>query len=80
MNQGNDKHAAATGAQPVEPATSFLRSVKMVGWSFLGIRKNSEYQQDLASVNPLHIILVALGGVLIFVVSLVLLVNWIAAK
>ena len=68
------------GAQPAKPATSFLRSIKMVGWSFLGIRKNSEYQQDLASVNPLHIILVAIGGVLIFVVGLVLLVNWVVIK
>ena len=47
---------------------------------FLGIRKNSEYQQDLASVNPLHIILAAFGGVLVFVVGLVLLVNWISVK
>ena len=59
---------------------SFWRSVKMVAWSFLGIRKNSEYQQDLASVNPLHIILVAILGVLIFVVGLVVLVNWVVTK
>jgi hypothetical protein len=58
----------------------FWRSVKMVAWSFLGIRKNSEYQKDLARVNPLHIIAVAIGGVLIFVVSLVILVNWVVAK
>ena len=68
------------GEQPPRATTSFLRSIKMVAWSFLGIRKNSEYQQDLASVNPLHIIVVAIGGVLIFVVGLVLLVNWIAIK
>lgn len=62
------------------PAKSFFRTLKMVGWSFLGIRKNSEYQQDLASVNPLHVILVALGGVLILVVGLVLLVNWVVIR
>ena len=73
-------HSDPTGEQPAKPATSFLRSVKMVGWSFLGIRKNSEYQQDLASVNPLHIILVAIGGVLVFVVGLVALVNWVVVK
>ena len=72
--------SVALDAEPAKPTASFLRSVKMVGWSFLGIRKNSEYQQDLASVNPLHIILAAFGGVLVFVVGLVLLVNWIAVK
>lgn len=61
-------------------SSSFGRSLKTVAWSFLGIRKSSEYQQDLATVNPLHIVLVALGGVLIFVVSLMFFVNWVVAK
>ena len=52
----------------------------MVGWSFLGIRKNSEYQQDMTSVNPIHIVVVAIGGVLVFVVSLIAFVNWVVAK
>ena len=69
-----------TNATPAAPGASFWRSVKMVAWSFLGIRRNSEYQQDLASVNPLHIILVAILGVLIFVVGLVVLVNWVVTK
>ena len=59
---------------------SFGRSLKAVAWSFLGIRKSSEYQQDLASVNPLHIVLVAIGGVAIFVVSLMFFVSWVVAK
>ena len=59
---------------------SFGRSLKTVAWSFLGIRKSSEYQQDLASVNPLHIVLVAIGGVAIFVVSLMFFVNWVAVQ
>ena len=62
------------------PAPSFLRSVKTVAWSFLGIRKNTEFKQDLAHVNPLHIIAVAIGGVFVFVVSLVIFVNWVVAK
>lgn len=59
---------------------SFGRSFKTVAWSFLGIRKSSEYQQDLASVNPLHIVLVGIGGVAILVVSLMFFVNWVVAK
>ncbi len=64
--------------QPPKP--SFLRTVKTVAWSFIGIRKNSEYQQDLGKANPFHIIAVALVGVALFVGSLVLLVNWVVAK
>lgn len=64
-----------------KPATtSFGRSLKAVAWGFFGIRKGSEYRRDLASVNPLHIVLVAIGGVVIFVVSLMFFVNWVVAR
>ena len=39
--------------------SSFLGTLKAVSWSFLGIRKNSDYQNDLQKLNPLHIIVVA---------------------
>ena len=68
------------GSRIKPPAASFGRSIKIVAWSFLGIRKNSEYQQDLASANPLHIILAAFAGVLVLVVALVALVNWVVLK
>ena len=59
---------------------SFWRTVKAVSWSFLGIRKNSEYQEDMAKVNPFHIIAVGIVGALLFVVSLMVLVNWVVAR
>ena len=62
------------------PKPSFLRTVKAVAWSFVGIRKNSEYEQDQGQLNPFHIIVVALVGVALFVGGLVLLVNWVVAK
>ena len=57
---------------------SVLRTVKAVAWSFIGIRKSSEYQQDMGKLNPFYIIAVALGAVTLFVAALVLLVNWVA--
>jgi Protein of unknown function (DUF2970) len=62
------------------PAPSFAHSIKTVAWSFLGIRKRSEFENDLARVNPLHVILVAVTAVLIFVVGLIFVVNWVVAK
>ncbi len=60
-------------------STSLLRTIKAVAWSFVGIRKNSESQEDMGRLNPFHIIAVALVGVAIFVGSLVLLVRWVVA-
>ena len=53
--------------------------MRAVGWSFFGMRKNSGYQDDLAKLNPLHIIAVAFVAVALFVVALILLVRWVVA-
>ena len=68
MNQSSES------APPTKPG--FLRSLRLVAWGFLGVRKNSEYQRDLAQVNPFHVILAGIIGVLLLVLLLVGLVNW----
>jgi hypothetical protein len=65
---------------PIVQKTSFLRSVKLVAWSLLGIRSRKGYQDDLARVNPLHVLLVGFVAVLLLVVSLIGLVNWVVAN
>ncbi len=57
---------------------SFLRTVRAVAWAFLGLRKASEYQQDLERINPLHLIVVGLLGFLVLVLGLVGIVHWVA--
>ncbi len=59
---------------------SFWRSMKMVAWAFLGIRKGSESQEDMATVSPVHIVVAGLVGGAIFIICLALLVSWIVAK
>ena len=59
---------------------SIVRTVKTVLWSFFGIRKKSEYEEDLGKANPFHIIAVALVAVAAFVVGLIALVHWVVEK
>ena len=66
-------------APDVDRKGSLWRTVRAVGWSFFGIRKSSAYQDDLAKLNPLHIIAVAFVAVALFVIALILLVRWVAA-
>ena len=61
-------------------AGSFLRTIRMVAWSLLGIRKNSELEKDAAQVNPLHIIVVGVATIILLVVGLIVLVNVVIAK
>lgn len=54
-----------------------FRVWKAVFWSFFGIRKGRDLETDAAQIKPVHLILAGLMGGVIFVVSLILLVNWI---
>lgn len=57
---------------------SFVGTVKAVLWGFLGVRRNADYQDDIAKLKPLHLIAVGLGMAFLFVLALILLVNWVA--
>jgi len=50
------------------------RSVKAVAWSFVGLRKGSGRDQD-ARLNPLLIVAVGFGAVLLLVLALMALVH-----
>ena len=54
---------------------NFLRSVKVVAWSFIGIRKQSEFHTDASSVKPLHVIVVGIVLALLFVLGLITVIN-----
>lgn len=59
---------------------TWLRTIQAVLWSFIGLRKNSDYQQDIEKLNPFHIIGVAIGAALLFVLGLIALVNWVVVQ
>ncbi len=63
--------------EPAKP--SFWRSMRMVAWGMLGIRKNSAYQQDLAQTNPLYLAVAIIISALLFVLVLLGVVNWVVA-
>lgn len=56
---------------------SFLGTVKAVLWGFLGVRRNADYQDDIARLNPLHLIVVGIYMALLFVLGLILVVKWV---
>ncbi len=59
---------------------SIFRTVKAVMWSFVGLRARGDYEQDVAQLNPVHIVVVGLVGVFVFVGSLILLATWVVGK
>ena len=69
-----------TDQQPPVRKGSLWRSIVAVAWSFLGIRKSSEFQEDIANITPLHILGVGLVVGLLFVIGLMVIVNLIVTK
>jgi hypothetical protein len=63
-----------------QPKATFLRTLQAVMWSFAGMRKGSASQEDMARLNPFHIIAVAIGLVVVMVMGLIALVNWVVAQ
>ena len=59
---------------------SIFRTVKAVMWSFVGLRARGDYEQDVAQLNPLHILVVGLVGIFVFVGGLILLATWVVGK
>jgi hypothetical protein len=59
---------------------SFLASMKAVFWSFFGVRKRRDYEDDAVNLNPVHVIVAALLGVAIFIGVLLLLVKLAVAQ
>ena len=47
--------------KPSQRKGSLLRTVRAVAWSLIGLRKGSEYQQDVEKLNPIHIIVVVVS-------------------
>ena len=59
---------------------SFVQTLKAVAWSFFGVRKSSDYAQDVAKINPVHVIVAGVLAAVLFVVGLVFLVRWIVTS
>ena len=63
-----------------EKKASFLYSMKAVIWSFFGLRRKSDFDQDEGQLNPLHIIIAAVLGVALFIGLLISIVKFVVLK
>ena len=59
---------------------SIFRTIKAVLWSFVGLRSRGDYEKDIEQLNPVHVVIVALVGVIFFVVGLIFLATWVVSK
>jgi len=62
---------------PTARKAAFGQTFRAVAWSFLGIRRSADHEQDIKQLNPIHVVIAAVIGAAVFVVFLVLLVHFV---
>ena len=63
--------------QAAQRKGSFLQTMRAVAWSFFGVRKSSEYEKDVSQLNPVHVVIAGVIGAALFIVLLLVVVNWV---
>ena len=56
---------------------SLVRTLLAVLWSFFGVRKAKDLERDISELNPLHVVIAGVIVAALFVVALIVLVNWV---
>ena len=61
------------------PSSSLGGTAKTIAWSFLGIRRRGDHEQETPRINPIHIVVAGFVGVFLLVAGLIVLVNLVVA-
>jgi hypothetical protein len=57
-----------------------VQTAKAVAWSFFGVRRRVDLEQDVQKLNPVHVIIAGVIGALLFIAALVVLVRWVVGS
>ncbi len=62
--------------------SDWVRTIKTVAWSFIGLRNGKEFDAETQKINPVHLLVVGIAGAGLFVAGLIFFVRWVvvAAK
>jgi len=66
----------ADGDRKAPRQASFGATMRAVFWSFFGVRKRKDYEHDAANLNPVHVIVGAVIGVILFIGILIVAVRF----
>jgi len=58
---------------------NFFQTLKAVAWGFFGVRKGKGYREDIAKLNPIHLIIAGVLAAILFVLLLVGTARWFIA-
>jgi hypothetical protein len=48
-------------------------------WSFIGLRRRSDFEQDVQRLNPIAVMVTAVVLTLVFIIALMWIVRWVVS-
>ncbi len=66
--------------EAVSRKASIIQTISAVAWSFFGVRRGRDHENDMAKLNPVHVIIAGVLGAALFVLVLVLVVRWVISS
>ena len=66
--------------EAVQRKASFLQTMRAVAWSFFGVRKSADYENDVKQLNPVRVVIAGVVAAVIFIGVLIALVNWVLSS
>ena len=64
----------------VSRKASLRQTISAVAWSFFGVCRGRDHEQDIAKLNPVHVLIAGVLGAALFVLVLVLVVRWVISS
>lgn len=46
---------------------SFMGTLNAVAWSFIGLRRREDFEQDVGGLNPVYVVMAGLLGTALFI-------------
>jgi hypothetical protein len=65
---------------PVRRKSTFLQTFRTIAWSFFGVRKAADHENDVSELNPAYVVVAGVVGALVLVLILASVVNWVLSS
>ncbi|CAG9178433.1 hypothetical protein LMG23992_03751 [Cupriavidus laharis] len=59
----------------VKRKMSFVQTMRAVLWSFIGLRKGAAHENDMAKLNPVHVVIAGVIAAAVFIAILITIVR-----
>jgi hypothetical protein len=59
---------------------TLLQTMRAVAWSFFGVRRGRDHDQDMARLNPVHVVVAGIVAAVLFVAALIMIIRWIVGS